>query len=181
MKHILAAALAALPCLAQAAPMTMQLTAGNMLAQTHSTAIILSITGTYQELSGAISFDPAAKSCHIETEFVVKSIALPNLLVRSQVLSDGFLDPDQYPTQHYSGTCQGDTLVGTLTMHGQTHPFNMALTYEYDGGQLTGLHAEGEVNRYDWGLNGMSMTVGKMIRVTNDISFNGKPPVPPVS
>ena len=179
-------ALAALPLLslplsAAAAPMTLTLSAANMLAQTHSHAIIMSVTGTFRELSGTLNFDPAANTCNVDVTFVVESLALPNALIRSQTMSEGFLDPAQYPTQHYVGTCQGDRLVGDLTMRGQTHPFAMAITREMTGGQLTGLHLEGALNRYEWGLSGLGLTVGKMIRVTNDISLNGQPPVPPAS
>jgi len=164
---------------AQAAPMVLQLTAGNMLAQTHSHAIILNITGKFQQLSGTLNFDPAAKTCAIDVTFVVKSLTAPNGMIYSQIMSTGFLDPADYPTQHYVGTCQGDTMTGKLTMRGQTHPLNMAITYETTNGQLPAIHSEGTLNRHDWGVNGMSITVGAMIRVTNDISLNGQPPVPP--
>jgi polyisoprenoid-binding protein YceI len=167
-----------LPLSAAAAPMTLALSPGNMLAQTHSHAIIMGVTGTFRQLSGTLAYDEAAKTCHIDATFVVASLELPNALIRSQTMSAGFLDPAEYPTQHYVGDCQGDTLVGQLTMRGQTHPFNMAITYESIGGALAAIHAEGTLNRYDWGLNGLTMTVGKMIRVTNDISVNGQAPVP---
>ncbi len=171
----------ALPMRAAAAPMTLALSPANMLAQTHSHAIIMGVTGTFRKLSGTLNFDPAAGTCTVDVTMVVESLELPNALIRSQTMSPGFLDPAQYPTQHYVGTCQGDRLVGDLTMRGQTHPFSMSLTRETTGGQLTGLHLEGQLNRYDWGLNGLGMTVGKIIRVTNDISLDGKPPVPPAS
>jgi polyisoprenoid-binding protein YceI len=164
---------------ARAAPMVLSLTPGNMLAQTHSHAIILSITGTYQQLSGTLNFDTQAKTCSIDVTFVVRSLTSPNALIRSQTMSKGFLDPDDYPNTSFTGTCQGSDLVGNLTLRGQTHPFTMAVTYETNNGQLTGIHTEGTLNRYDWGVNGMSMTVSKMIRVTNDISLNGQPPVAP--
>jgi len=170
-----------MPLPASAAPMVLQLTPGNMLAQTHSHAIILNITGTFQQLSGTLNFDPAAGTCSIDVTFVVKSLTAPNSLIYSQVMSQGFLDAADYPTQHYVGTCQGNQLIGHLTMRGQTHPFNMTITNEMTNGQLTGIHTEGVLNRYDWGINGMTMTVGKMIRATNDISLTGQPPVPPAS
>ncbi|OYV35887.1 MAG: hypothetical protein B7Z80_17135 [Rhodospirillales bacterium 20-64-7] len=177
---LLAASLAGLtlPQLASAAPMTLQLTAGNMLAQTHSHAMIMSVTGTFRQLSGTLDYDLAAKTCHVDVTFVVKSLELPNALIRSQTMSQDFLDPAQYPTQHYTGTCQGDMLVGALTMRGETHPFDMSITYETRDGQVIGMHTEGKLNRYDWGLNGHSMTVGKIIKVTNDISLDGQPPKP---
>jgi polyisoprenoid-binding protein YceI len=183
MKAFLIGALAlsplALAVPARAAPMTLQLTAANMLAQTHSHAIIMTVTGTYRQLSGTMNYDLAAKTCAVDVTFEVKSLELPNALIRSQTMSQGFLDPDQYPETHFSGTCQGDSLVGNLTLRGETHPFTMAITYETAGGQVTGLHTEGSLNRYDWGLKGLGMTVGKTIRVTNDISLNGQPPAPP--
>jgi polyisoprenoid-binding protein YceI len=183
MKYSLAGAgslaLLALPPGAAAVPMTLDLTAGNMLAQTHSHAIIINTTGTFRQLSGRLNYDLAAGTCSVDVTFVVESLALPNALIRSQTMSSGFLDPAEYPTQHYTGTCKGDTLMGNLAMRGQTHEFNMSVTYEKTDGQVTGLHLEGVVNRYDWGLDGLSMTVNKMIRVTNDISLNGRPPVPP--
>jgi polyisoprenoid-binding protein YceI len=167
-----------LPFAAAAQPMTMELTAGNMLAQTHSHALIMGVTGTFRKLSGRLDFDPTAKTCHIDVTLVVESLALPNALIRSQTMSKDFLDPAAYPTQHYTGNCVGDRLQGELTMRGQTHPFDMRVTYITTNGQVTGIHTEGVLNRYQWGLNGLQMTVGKMIRVTNDISLNGRPPRP---
>jgi polyisoprenoid-binding protein YceI len=178
-------AAAALPLLfaqaAAAAPMSLQLTAADMLAQTHSHALVMTVTGTYRQLAGRLTYDLAAKTCAVDVTFDVKSLALPNAIIRSQTMSQGFLDPAEYPTTHFAGTCQGGNLVGNLTLRGQTHPFTMAVTYETANGQVTGLHTEGALNRYDWGLTGLTMTVGKTIRVTNDISLNGQPPTPPAS
>jgi polyisoprenoid-binding protein YceI len=176
---LLFAALLALPCGAAAQPMVLNLTAGNMLAQTHSRAIILSLTGTFTQLSGTLDFDPAAKTCSLDVTFVVESMTMANAMVRAQTMSAGFLDPAQYPTQRYVAMCQGGEMVGNLTMRGQTHPFNMTITEDMQGGQLTAMHLQGTLDRYDWGLNGLTLLVGKTIRVTNDISLNGQPPVAP--
>ncbi|OYV61939.1 MAG: hypothetical protein B7Z71_03265, partial [Acidocella sp. 21-58-7] len=104
-KLLCASALALAPLafsqVAAADPMVLPLTAGNMLAQTHSHAIILTITGTYRSLSGTLTYDLDAKTCHVETVFDVKSLQLPNALVRSQVMSQGFLDPDEYPQTRF--------------------------------------------------------------------------------
>lgn len=166
---------------AAADPMTLPLTAGNMLAETHSHAIVINITGTYKQLAGTLTYDLAAKTCHVDVTFQVASLELPNALIRSQTMSQGFLDPTEYPTTVFTGDCQdgGTNLVGNLTLRGQTHPFTMAITYVSTGNQVTSIHTEGSLNRYDWGLTGLTMTVGKVIRVTNDISLNGQPPAPP--
>jgi polyisoprenoid-binding protein YceI len=185
MKPLFHAGTAALSLLfaqaATAAPMTLPLTAADMLAQTHSHAVIINVTGTYRQLTGTLAYDLAAKTCTVDITFDVNSLQLPNALIRSQTLSQGFLDPAEYPTTHFAGTCQGDNLIGNLTLRGQTHPFTMAITYETTNGQVTAIHTEGALNRYDWGLTGLTMTVGKTIRVTNDISLNGQPPAPPAS
>jgi polyisoprenoid-binding protein YceI len=166
------------PFAAAAQPMTIKLTAGNTLAQTHSHAVIMGVTGTFRQLSGRLDFDPTAKTCHLDVTLVVESMTLPNALIRSQTMSKDFLDPAEYPTQHYVADCVGNTLHGELTMRGQTHPFDMAVSYSDTHGELSAIHIEGVLNRYNWGLNGLTMTVGKMIRVTNDISLNGQPPKP---
>jgi polyisoprenoid-binding protein YceI len=173
------AGLALLPGLACAAPMSLDLTPGNMLAQTHSHGMMLPVTGTFRQLSGKLNYDPATGACSIDATFVVVSLELPNAMLRDQTMSKGFLDPTDYPTQHYEGTCQKGVLVGNLTMHGQTHGFNMTLTPEPATGQTTGMHLEGVLNRHDWGINGLNLLVGDNIRITNDISLNGQPPVAP--
>jgi polyisoprenoid-binding protein YceI len=164
----MAAAAMMLPGGAFAAPVTLALSPANMLAQTHSRGMFLPVTGTFRQLSGTLTYDQAAGTCAVDVTFVVASLELPNALVRSQTMSAGFLDPVDYPTQHYVGSCRGAEVVGQLTMRGQTHEFDMAVR-SVPGG----LHLEGVLNRYDWGIDGHAMTVGKMIRVTNDIALDG--------
>ncbi|MDD2875959.1 MAG: YceI family protein [Acidiphilium sp.] len=161
-----------------ASPETLHLTPGNMLAQTHSSAMLFTVTGTYRQLNGTLDFDPATKTCSVEVTFQTRSLALPNAIMRGQVMSKNFLDPAKYPTSRFVGTCtkDGTVLAGELTNHGQTHPFDMAVTYRMAGGHLVGIDTVGSFNRYEWGLTGKSMTVGKTIKVTNDISLDGKPP-----
>jgi polyisoprenoid-binding protein YceI len=161
------------PLTSYAATLTLTLSPADMLAQTHSRAMFVSVTGTFRQLSGTLTFDPASGACHVDVIFQVESLQLPNALIRSQTMSAGFLDPAEYPQQHYIGDCAGDRLNGNLTMRGQTHPFGMAITRGLTGGRLTSLHLQGTLNRYQWGISGLSMTVGKMITVTNDISLVG--------
>ncbi len=162
---------------AQAAEEMLTLTPGNMLAQTHSHAMLFNIAGTFRELSGTLTFDLAARSCAIDAVFVVKSLTAPTMMVRAQVMSKDFLDPDQFPTMRFQGACRagGTLLAGQLTMHGQTHPFVMKMTDVTQGGQLVGFDAKGRLNRYVWGLNGLKMLVGPTITVTNKVSLDGQP------
>lgn len=163
---------------AVAAPETMRLTPGNMLAQTHSRAMLFNISGTYRQLYGRLDFDPATHACAIDVTFVVRSLTTPNALIRAQVMSKEFLDPVQYPTAHFEGRCakNGQTMAGALTLHGQTHPFTMTLTDVTRGGALVEIDTKGVLDRYEWGLDGLKMTVGRSITVTNRVSLDGKPP-----
>ena len=162
----------------QAAEEMLQLTPGNMLAQTHSHAVLFNVAGTFRKLSGTLTFNPAAHSCAIDAFFIVRSLTSPTLMIRAQVMSKDFLDPAQYPTMRFQGKCRanGTLLAGALTMHGQTHPFTMKLTDVMQGGQLVGFDTTGTLNRYAWGLNGLKMLVGPTITVTNKVSLNGKLP-----
>ena len=164
----------ALPPGALAAPITLPLTAGNMLAQTHSRAMMVATTGTFRTLTGTLRYDPATGACAVDVTFVVLSLQLPNALLRSKTMADNFLDPAQYPLEHYVATCAGATLTGALTMRGQTHPFDMAITFDHSGATPTVMHTAGTLNRFDWGINGSPLLAGKMIRITNDISLNGQ-------
>ena len=151
------AALAASVATAFAAPETLQLTPGNMLAQNRSSAVLFDVT------------------------FVTRSLQMPNAIFRARVMAKDFLDPAKYPTTHFVGQCtnNGQTLVGNLTMHGETHPFTMAVTDEIVNNALVGLYTEGKLNRYHWGLDGQGLTVGKIITVMDTISLNGQPPKRP--
>ena len=165
---------------AQAAEEMLKLTPGNMLAQTHSHAIMFNVSGTFRKLSGTLTFDSATHACAIDALFVVRSLTAPTMMIRAQVMSKDFLDPDQYPTMRFQGACRanGTLLAGTLTMHGQTHPFAMKLTDVMQNGHLVGFDTTGTLNRYVWGLNGLKMLVGPTITVTNKVSLDGKPPQP---
>ena len=175
------AALAASVASAFAAPETLQLTPGNMLAQNRSSAVLFDVTGKYRQLNGTLTFDPVARTCNVDVTFVTRSLQMPNAIFRARVMAKDFLDPAKYPTTHYVGHCtnNGQTLVGDLTMHGQTHPFTMAITDEIVNNTLVGLYTEGKLNRYHWGLDGQGMTVGKIITVMDTISLNGQPPKRP--
>ncbi len=160
--------------------MTLALTPGDMLAQIHSSGLLMGMTATFRRLAGVLRFDPPQGSCHVDVSFDVKSLQFPNGLIRSQALSPGFLDPALYPAMRYIGDCASGRLVGTLTMHGQSHAFDMALTEVFNGGALTGLHIAGKLDRYDWGLTGLTMTLAKVVSISEDISLDGRlePPKP---
>ncbi len=71
------------------------------------------------------------------------------------------MDVARYPDLAYHGTCQGDTVVGDLTMHGETHPLNL------DCARAAGaVRAVGRLRRSEWGINGSPLLGGQTIRIT---------------
>ena len=139
------------PPRALASPITLPLNPGDMLAQTHSRAMMIATTGTFRSLSGTLRYDPATGACAVDVTFVVRSLQLPNALLRSKTMADNFLDPAEYPLEHYVATCAGATLTGALTMRGQTHPFNMTVTFDRSGPTPTVMHTAGTLNRFGLG------------------------------
>ena len=60
----------------------------------------------------------------------------------------------------FDGACQGDTLTGSLRLHGESHPF--ALDVSRRGGTLT---AVGRLQRAAWGITARPFTAGSTIRI----------------
>lgn len=162
--------------LAHAAPQVLVLSPDDMLAQLHSVSLMMTFTSTYRQLSGSLEFDPQARTCHIDVRFVVRSLTAPNALIRARTMAKSFLDAADYPQTRYVGDCRGAILVGSLTLRGQTHPFDMALTYLGTASQRVSVHAEGVLDRTRWGVAGLPFALGKNIRISNDIALDGKPP-----
>ncbi len=140
--------------------------------------MITNLTSTYRQLTGILDFNGLAKTCHIDVTFIVRSLDAANALLRAETMSKNFLDPQDYPQTRYVGDCRGNLLQGSLTLRGQTHPFDMRLTYLGSPSQPVAVHAEGTLDRYNWGLQGLHLAVGRNIRITDDIALNGKPPQP---
>jgi polyisoprenoid-binding protein YceI len=70
------------------------------------------------------------------------------------------MDAAQYPDLAFHGTCRGTTVLGDLTMHGETHP--VMLQYSRTGGSVV---ASGEVRRAEWGITGSPVIGGSVIRI----------------
>ena len=75
-------------------------------------------------------------------------------------LGSAMLDAARFPTMGFVGQCAGDTLSGTLKLHGVSHA--LVLSLQLQDGQVI---ATGTVQRRDYAILGMGGLVGQRIRI----------------
>ena len=128
---------------------------------------LVPLDGHFGAFSGWLSYDPDNHG-HCEVRLVVDaaSLAVPEAAMRGVVAGPDFLDVARYPSLAYSGTCSGDEVTGTLTMHGVTGGFPLLLTWSPDG-----VSAEGRLVRADWGMTALPLLAGRTIRIRVTISL----------
>lgn len=128
---------------------------------------LMPIDGSFARFQGRIDFDPAQPSrCKVELVAETASLQFTDASMRAEVLSPSFLDAAAYPTLAYRGECAPRALQGQLTLHGQTHPFTLALT-----GDAAHLVATGTIDRTAWGITGRRFTVGASVRIQMSVSL----------
>ena len=122
---------------------------------------IVPLNGSFSHFSGMLTIDPQTPGmCHVDVQVDVSSLHMPNAALRDDVLSKDLLDAAAFPTFVYSGACRGDSIEGNLTLHGTSHPFNLAIV-----NAPPRYSAEGTMRRRDWGIAGQTLTVGATVRI----------------
>lgn len=98
------------------------------------------ILGSFREFSGEFSYDPedlSASSVNVEVD--VASLDSNHAERDKHILSDDFLNAEEYPTATFTSTgfeSDGDksgTLTGELTLHGETQEVEMPVTLLGEG------------------------------------------------
>ena len=106
-------------------------------------------------------YDPAKPGlCQVMLEIEAESLAMSDASVREQIVGPEFMDVARFPEMAFDGACQGDTLAGSLRLHGESHPF--ALDVSRHGGTLT---AVGRLQRAAWSITARPFTAGSTIRI----------------
>lgn len=122
---------------------------------------LLSLDGKFTRFHGSIRYDPAQPAlCQVVVEVEGSSLVMATQSIRDQMTGPTFMDVVRFPTFAFQGNCQGDTLAGSLTLHGETHPLTLELVRS---GQ--GIIATGKLRRGDWGMKTPSMIAGSTIRI----------------
>jgi polyisoprenoid-binding protein YceI len=122
---------------------------------------LIPMDGKFTRFHGWMRYDPANPgACQVVLEIEAGSLAMSNEFIRDRIAGPGMMDVAHFPDLAFRGTCQGQAVVGDLTMHGETHP--VALDYTRSGGMVT---ATGRVRRAEWGIAGSPLIGGSMIRI----------------
>ncbi|KVE28018.1 polyisoprenoid-binding protein [Burkholderia singularis] len=120
--------------------------------------------GKFDESSGTVTLDRAAKTGTVDVTTKVASIATGNTKLNEHLQTADFFDSAKYPDANYKGTIkfEGDKpaeVVGNLTLHGVTKPLTLKIVsfkcmpHPMLKKEVCGVDAAGEFNRDDFGLD----------------------------
>lgn len=171
--------LLALPRAAEASPLRLVLDARNTSVSITSGTLFGKVPARFGRLSGELDYDPAEQTCRLRMTMVVRSLVLDSAVMRVFVMSEGFLDPDAFPTVTVAGSCRPEivagraavSLVGTMTMRGQTRPVTFMARNLFEGRLLTAIIGTGTIDRRNWGVGGVMGTVEPAMRVETRIDL----------
>lgn len=142
------------------------------------------ILGSFREFNGEFSYDPNdLEASSINMEVDVASLDSNHAERDKHILSDDFLDADQYPTASFTSTGFEPTgegegvLSGELTLHGETREIELpvALVGEGDdpwGNYRAGFNGSTTLALADFGID-MSDFPEPMHQLELDVVFEG--------
>ncbi len=107
--------------------------------------------------------DPASpKACQIVLEIEAASLEMPRETVRDGITGPEFMDVARFPDLAFHGACEGDSLTGSLLLHGETHPFTLDFESSRSANTLV---LSGKLRRAEWGMTARPFTVGSSVRI----------------
>jgi polyisoprenoid-binding protein YceI len=122
---------------------------------------LIPLDGKFTRFHGWIRYDPShPDACEVLLEIEAASLAMSSETIRDRITGPAMMDVARFPALAFHGACQGETVAGELTLHGETHP--LIMEYTRSAGTVT---ATGHVRRADWGITGSPLIGGPMIRI----------------
>jgi polyisoprenoid-binding protein YceI len=122
---------------------------------------LIPLDGKFTRFHGSMRYDPSnAAACQVMLEIEAGSLAMSSETIRERITGPGMMDVTRFPDVAFNGTCQGEAVVGDLTMHGETHP--VTLDYIRSAGMIV---ATGRIQRAEWGITGSNLIGGPVIRI----------------
>jgi polyisoprenoid-binding protein YceI len=151
------------PAAARAAPIPIAPPASH-LGYTVFAMGLVPINASFQDFAGTLIVDPARPAdCAVQVTVRMASLHMADPIRNRLALGASMLDAARYPTMHFDGHCEGQSLVGALTLHGVTRPLTLAL--QRDGTHVT---ATGMLQRRDYAIAGMPGLIGQRVRLHLD-------------
>jgi polyisoprenoid-binding protein YceI len=122
---------------------------------------LLPLDGKFTRFHGWMRYEPSnPTACQVILEIEARSLAMEDTTIRETITGPDFMDATQFPDLAFHGACQGNTVAGSLTLHGQTHPFALDLERSPNG-----IIATGRLKRAEWGITSHPFTGGSTIRI----------------
>jgi polyisoprenoid-binding protein YceI len=147
--------------------------------------------GTFPGAKGTMSIDPKALGdTKVDVTVPIATVETTNRELDGELFSDEFFDAEKFPTMHFVSTRVVRTgrttakLTGNLTMHGITHEVVLNVTFigagpnAFNKVPTVGFHAEGVVNRSDFGLGKYVPIVSDQTTITISAAFERKAEAP---
>ena len=126
---------------------------------------LIPFDGKFARFHGVLRYDPARPdACQVVLEIDAASLAMSNETVRDAITGPEFMDVARLPDLAFDGACHGDFMVGSLKLHGQTHPFTLDLSRT-----ARTIIATGHLQRAEWGMTARRFTAGSTIRIRVEI------------
>lgn len=159
----------------------------------HSTVVatakhlgIASIKARFSEVGGRITVAAPTERSSVQAEIKAASIDTGIRMRDDHLRSPDFLDVEAFPTIAFDSTglrrlgADTWTLAGDLTLHGETRPVELAVTYggygaDPWGGVRVAFHAETQLHRNDFAINYNAMVragvaaIGTTVKIELDI------------
>ena len=127
--------------------------------------MITTVQGRFDQWTGTIDLDERhPENSRVEVTIYANSLDTDNEQRDAHLKSPDFLDAQKYPTIKFTSTRVTQlsdtqaTILGQLTIHGETHEVSLdatlgGVTRNMQGARVAGFTVDGTLNRKDWGLN----------------------------
>jgi polyisoprenoid-binding protein YceI len=122
---------------------------------------LLPFDGKFTRFHGWLRYDPSNPgACQVMLEIEAGSLTMSSDTVRDRITGPEMMDVAKFPDLAFHGACEGETVAGMLTMHGQTHPFSLDIVRS--AGKI---EATGRLRRAEWGVGGSPVLGGSTVRI----------------
>jgi polyisoprenoid-binding protein YceI len=127
---------------------------------------LLPVTGTFKQFAGTVTVPPGTQDCRVQMQVQIASLRMDDTDRQRQALAPDMLDATHFPTMGFTGTCQGQSLTGRLTLHGVTRP--VSLTIRREAGHVI---CTGTLQRRDFGIRGLTGLVAPRIHIRLNVTL----------
>ncbi len=133
---------------------------------------LLSVKGTFTISNGTANVAEPVTESSVEVEIDAASFRTPTPLRDRVVRSAMYLDTDRYPTITFSSKqWDGETLTGTLTVHGVTGSVALRVTESSVDENSFTARATTRIDRTDFGVTAARGMTGRYLDFTLTVRF----------